>query len=382
MTTPEQGHTPRPAVTAVSFTVSGILRVLGVLAATFVLWRLMDLVMLVLVAFVVASAILPLALRLEKHGVPRVWTVAGVFGLILAGAVVLSILTAPAVGAQLQRLVTRAPDQVSRTSDWLAGKLSGLAGRPVRMPEVSGQIAQSLRTAAARALQITAGAANAIAALILIVVLAGFMVVDHRRFRAGVLRFAPPGTRDTAARQWDQVQECLGGYVAGMALLSAEKGVVLTAGLWLMGVPSALLLGLLAAVLNFIPYVGFWSVFLLAELLAFNADPMKAVWVFVLFLGHEWFKSGFLGPYLMGRTMKLHPAVVLVAIAAGAKLFGVLGTLVAVPLAGAVSVVVANRLPPLPDAEVPKRAPTDRPQSFPFRWLSWLRRDPGSRPSG
>jgi len=95
----EQGHTPRPEVITVNFTVSGIVRVLCVLAAAATFWRLMDLVMLVLIAFVVASAILPLALRLEKRVMPPVWTVNGVFVLVLAGVSVLSILTAPAIGA-------------------------------------------------------------------------------------------------------------------------------------------------------------------------------------------------------------------------------------------------------------------------------------------
>jgi len=334
-------------------------------------------VMLVIIAFIIASALLPLALSLERRGISRVWTVIAVFVLILAGVAFLGVLTAPTIGGQFERLAIRAPEQVGRTSDWLAGKLSGIAGRPIRMPEVSGQIAQGLSAAAARALQITAGAANAVASLILIVVLAGFMVIDQQRFRAGFLRFVPPGMQGSAARQWDQVQERVGGYMSGMALISLEKGVVLTGGLWLLGVPSSLLLGLLAAVLNFIPYVGFWSVFLLAELLAFNADLVKGVWVFVLFLGHEWFEHGFLGPYLVGRTMKLHPAVVLVAIVAGTELFGVLGTLVAVPLAAAASVVLMNLLPAPPDAAVPEGTQADRPHWWRLRWLG---RAPSSRP--
>ena len=344
----EQGPAPEPKVTTISFTAGGIVRILCVVAAAYILWRLVDLLMLVVIAFVVASAILPAALRLEKRGVPRVWTVTGIFGLIFAVLFVLSVLTAPAISVQLTRLAAHAPEQVSRATHWLTSKVSHFAGHPVQMPEVSGQIGQYLRTAAEHTLQITADAASAVAALILIVVLAGFMVVDHHRFRSGFLRFVPPDTRTIAARQWDQVQERMGGYVTGMALLSVEKGVVLTAALWLIGVPSSLLLGLLACVLNFVPYVGFWSVFLLAEMLAFNADPLKAVWVFILFIGHEWLKSGFLGPYLVGRTMKLHPAVVLVAIAAGAKLGGLLGTLIAVPVAAAVWVVVTNLLPALP----------------------------------
>ena len=374
---PKQGHMPGSEVNAVSITVGGTLRVLCVLAAAAVLWRLMDLVMLVIIAFIIASALLPLALFLERRGISRVWTVIAVFVLILAGVAFLGVLTAPTIGGQFERLAIRAPEQVGRTSDWLAGKLSGIAGRPIRMPEVSGQIAQGLSAAAARALQITAGAANAVASLILIVVLAGSMVIDHRRFRAGFLRFVPPGMQGSAARQWDQVQERVGGYMSGMALISLEKGVVLTGGLWLLGVPSSLLLGLLAAVLNFIPYVGFWPVFLLAELLAFNADLVKGVWVFVLFLGHEWFEHGFLGPYLVGRTMKLHPAVVLVAIVAGTELFGVLGTLVAVPLAAAVSVVLMNLLPAPPDAAVPEGTQADRPHWWRLRWLG---RAPSSRP--
>ena len=366
---PKQGHMPGTEVNAVSITVGGTLRVLCVLAAAAVLWRLMDLVMLVIIAFIIASALLPLALSLERRGISRVWTVIAVFVLILAGVAFLGVLTAPTIGGQFERLATRAPEQVNRASDWLTRRLSSLARHSVRMPEVSGQIAQYLRLAAERTLAITAGAAGAVAGLILVIVLAGFMVIDQQRFRAGFLRFVPPGMQGSAARQWDQVQERVGGYMSGMALISLEKGVVLTGGLWLLGVPSSLLLGLLAAVLNFIPYVGFWSVFLLAELLAFNADPMKAVWVLVLFLGHEWFKSGFLGPYLVGRTMKMHPAVVLVVIAAGAKLFGVLGALVAVPLAAAVSVVVADLLPAPPDAAPLEGVRAGRTHRWRLRWL-------------
>jgi predicted PurR-regulated permease PerM len=361
---PEQGHAPEPNVTTVSFTASGMVRILCVLVAAYVVWRLIDLLMLVIIAFVVASAILPIALRLEKRGVPRVWTVTGIFVLIFAGLSVLSVLTAPTISRQLTRLAAHAPEQVSQATSWLTSKLSRLTRHPVQMPEVSGQIGQYLRTVAEHTLQITAGATSAVAALILIIVLVVFMVIDHHRFRSGFLRFVPPGIRNVAAKQWDQVQERMGGYVTGMVLLSLEKGVVLTAALWLIGVPSSLLLGLLACVLNFVPYVGFWSVFLLAEMLAFNANPLKAVWVFVLFLGHEWFKSGFLGPYLVGRTTNLHPAVVLVAIAAGAKLAGLLGTLIAVPIAAAVWVVVTNLLPALPK-EVMGAAETHRPQTKP-----------------
>ena len=354
-TMPEPNLIPSSGTAPSSFPMSSILRVLCVLVAALVLWRLRNLVMLVLIAFIIASAILPLAIRLEKHGLPRVLTVIGVFVLILTGVTVLGALTAPAIGGQFERLAIRAPEQLNRASDWLARKGSSLAGRPVRMPEVSGQIAQYLRLAAERTIQITASAAGAVAGLILVVVLAGFMVIDQQRFRTGFLHFVPPNKKDSAARQWDQVQERMGSYVNGMALISLEKGIVLTIGLWLVGVPSALLLGLLACVLNFIPYAGFWSVFLLAELLAFNADPIKGLWVLGLFLGHEWFKSGFLGPYLVGRTMKLHPAIVLVAITAGTELFGVLGTLVAVPLVAAVSVILTNLLP-APMASAPSEA--------------------------
>ncbi len=341
----ERLHAPRPKAIAVSLTTSSVVRTLAVLAAALIAWRLLDLILLVFTAFVVASAILPLALALEKRGLRRVWTVVGVFALILIVVAVLSALTAPTISAQTQRLEVRAPAQLSRASDWLTGRLSHLAGHPVQTPDVSGQAAQYLRQAGAQAVHLTAQTAGAFGGLLLVIVLAGFLVVDQDRARAGFLHLLPPKVRETAGERWDRVQERLGGYVGGMALISVEKVFFFTLTLRLLGVPSALLLGLLAGLLNFVPYAGFWTVFVLAELLAFNADPIKGLWVLALFLGHEWFKSGLLGPFLIGRAVKLHPAVVLVAIAAGAKLFGVLGTLVAVPLAAAVSIVLTAPLP-------------------------------------
>lgn len=350
---------PRRA-TAVTFTLPALLRVLGVLALAVALWRLTELVLLVVTAAIVAAAIVPAARRLERHGVSRLWTVLGIFGALLAGLALLGALTAPVLGEQVSQLTTRAPEQVSRLNQWSAAKLSALVGHPVAAPDSGRSVQTFLTYAGGRALHLATGTAGAVGSLILVIVLAGFMVLDDRRFRAGFLRFIPPDARRFWAAQWDEVQERMGGYVAGMALISLEKGVVITLGLWLIGVPSAVLLGILAGVLNFIPYVGFWSVFVLAELLAFNAGATKGVWVFAFFMGHEWFKSGLLGPYLLGRTTKVHPAVVLVAIAAGAKLFGLIGTLVAAPVAAAASVVVGNLLPAPGDA-----APASTPRPAP-----------------
>lgn len=338
-------YTRREENTRVSFTTGGVVRVLALLVGVLALWYLRDLLLLVVTAFILASAMLPLANRLEKHGVARTWTVAGVLAVILVGVGSLTVLTAPILAEQLRQLTVHAPQQIGRASAWITAKSSSLTGRPVNTPDLSGEAGQYLRTAAERVVRLTAGAAGAVVALVMVAVLASFMVIDHQRFRAGFLRFVPATAHDLAAKQWDEVQERMGGYVAGMALISVEKAVVLSTALWLIGVPSAFLLGVLSGVLNFIPYFGFWSVFLLAELLAFNVSPMKGLWVFVVFMAHEWLKSGFIGPYLMGRTMKVHPATLLVAIAAGAKLFGVIGTLVAAPLAAAVAVIVTNLLP-------------------------------------
>ena len=117
-------------------------------------------------------------------------------------------------------------------------------------------------------------------------------------------------------------------------------GALSTLALWIIGVPFALVLGVLSGVLSFVPYVGFAVSLVPPVILALAEDPIKAVWVVVVFVLLQQVELDLIYPLLMRRAVSLHPAVVVFALFVSGLLFGLLGLVLAVPLAAASQVLV------------------------------------------
>jgi predicted PurR-regulated permease PerM len=127
----------------------------------------------------------------------------------------------------------------------------------------------------------------------------------------------------------------MGGYVRGQLLVSIAVGAFLAVGLTLIGVKYSLILGVLAGFLNLMPFVGSLLTASFSVLVAANQSLLTGALTLGLFGLEQWFESNLIVPQLLGKQVELHPVVVLFAILTGASLMGVLGALVAVPVASA-----------------------------------------------
>jgi predicted PurR-regulated permease PerM len=162
----------------------------------------------------------------------------------------------------------------------------------------------------------------------------------------------------------------MGAYVLGQIVASVCVGIVLGLGLWLLGVPYALLIGGLAAALNVIPFLGATLASVLGILTALNVSLPLAVSTALLFWGTNVVEGKILVPQLVGRTTGLHPLAVMLALLAGAKLGGLVGALVAVPfLAAGWEILGTLWLAPMNDAdgtvERPDRSSSAKPVAAP-----------------
>jgi len=171
---------------------------------------------------------------------------------------------------------------------------------------------------------------------------AGYIVVDRRRLGDGLLRFVPGPRRECVAEVSVDVLRRMGGYVRGQAIVSACVGVILTIGLSLVGFETALLIGVLAGALNFIPYLGSTVTFLLAVLLAINSSVFTIAGVVVVFVIEQMLEANILVPYFTGRQVELHPLAVLGALIVGANVAGILGALVAVPVTAGIDAILQD----------------------------------------
>jgi predicted PurR-regulated permease PerM len=142
----------------------------------------------------------------------------------------------------------------------------------------------------------------------------------------------------------NQIYRTVGGYVTGNLLISVIAGGLTTLVLIIMGVPFAVALGLLVGILDLIPLAGATIAAFIIGAVAFIHSIVAGIVVIVFFIVYQQIENHFLQPIVYSRTVQLSPLVVLISVLIGAEIAGILGALGAIPVAGAIQVVVVDWL--------------------------------------
>jgi predicted PurR-regulated permease PerM len=310
-------------------------RVLVAALAVWVLVETWQLWVLLFLALVVAAAILPAARWGDRYRIPRLVTVAGVY---LVGALVVSSLgrfLLPALVEEGSQFVAQLPGLIDRGRALLTELVAWGARWDIPLPDLS-EDGESLKRIGevllANTLLVTKGAIGAVVAFFLVLVVAAYVVIDAERVGRGLGALLPARHRARADEVTVRVLSVMGSYVRGQAVVSLSVGTVIAVGLALLGVPYALLIGGVAAVLNVVPFLGSPAAAVLGILAALNISPILAIWTALLFWGANLLEAKLFVPQLVGRATGLHPLAVMVGILVGVKLAGVIGALIAVPL--------------------------------------------------
>jgi len=150
----------------------------------------------------------------------------------------------------------------------------------------------------------------------------------------------PPGRREEIRGLMDRIGQAVGGFFRGQLLVALFVGVASSIGLWAIGLPFWLLVGMVAGVFNLVPLVGPFIGGGLAVVIALiSGQPLKAVWAAVVLLIVQQIDNHLISPNVMGRTVQLHPVVVMLALLVGASFAGLFGMLVIVPLVAVAKIV-------------------------------------------
>jgi predicted PurR-regulated permease PerM len=163
------------------------------------------------------------------------------------------------------------------------------------------------------------------------VFIAAYLLVDVRRFKAAFLSATPHAYRRDAKTLWEAFGYSLSRYLGGLALVLLIQGAISAVGLFLLGVPYALVLGAFVSVAAVIPYLGAWLSAVPAVIVALTVSPTTALLTALLFLGIQQLEGNFLTPKIQGDTLRVHPILVFLAVIIGGGLGGIFGVIVAVP---------------------------------------------------
>ncbi|WP_042690921.1 AI-2E family transporter [Azospirillum sp. B506] len=159
-------------------------------------------------------------------------------------------------------------------------------------------------------------------------------------YQRGVVLLVPPRGQKRACEVMDVAGDSLWKWLIGQLVAMAAVGTMIAVGLWLLGIPSALALGIVAGLLEFIPLVGPFLAAVPALLIGFAQSPQDALWVAGVYLVIQQVEGNLITPLLQKRVVDLPPVVTIGAIAAGGVLFGIMGMFLATPIAVVVLVMV------------------------------------------
>jgi predicted PurR-regulated permease PerM len=340
--------------------IKAAMTVIALLLGLWALWHTRLLIILTVLGVLLGIALKPAVDWLEKRrvrrGVGAPMVMLGAIGSVL----LLMLWSGPTLVTEFNQLRHQLPRAIDRVDAYFAqnegGVLDALLPRatPDTVHRAQGDtvVAQTASTRLWNALAGQAGAVRGVlfgwltstfavlAGMVYVLFLTVYFAIEPSVYRRGVLLLVPLETRDRAARVFDVVTQTLRRWLATQFIAMVVVGLVTTTMLLILGVKSAIPLGILAGVFEFIPNVGPMLSAIPGVLLAFAESPQQGLVVALAYWGIQFLENNLLIPYLMREELDLPPALTLIWQALMAIIFGLLGLFVAVPLLAATFVAI------------------------------------------
>ena len=322
------------------------------------LWLLNDILLPFVVGAVVAYFFDPVVARLQHAGLSRTWATTAVTIVAVLGAVAVAMAIVPPVFSEVQALIAKAPEYVVQVAQRLQPMIEPLRTR-LGLPSLSlqelqaelsqwaGQALGLLGAIASRVAQRGVAIINLLALLFLTPVVTFYLLRDWPKVLAAIDGALPLDHADTIRTLAHDSNAAVAGYVRGQALVCLSLGTIYGVGLSLVGLQFGFVIGLIAGLISFIPFVGTLVGATLSigmALAQFPPDWMGVVKVAAVFGIGYLLEGNVLSPKLVGDRVGLHPVWIMFALLAGGSLFGFVGVLIAVPVAAVIGVVMRHLL--------------------------------------
>jgi predicted PurR-regulated permease PerM len=327
------------------FAILGIVLAVGVVL--YVLWVARHVLSWLLIALFLALALNPAVEWVQRHGIKSRGLAAGITFLVALAAVGgLAALVVPSLVDQVDSFANKVPDYV-RDLTHGRGRFGFLETRYHIVERVKEALKNGgvgkLTVGAGAALTVTKSVLSAVVAMLTIVFMTFFMMLEGPAWMERIYGVLPDESRPRWRQVGHDIYRTVGGYVTGNLFISLIAGVSSGLLLWIVGVPYAVALGLVVALLDLIPLAGATIAAIVVVLVAIAASGVTAaIIVAVFFLVYQQLENHVIQPLVYGRTVQLSPLAVLVSVLIGAQIAGVLGALAAIPVAGAIQVLLVD----------------------------------------
>jgi len=328
----------------ISVSTSTIIKVVLIIGALFFLWLIRDILAIVFVAIILAALIDPLADWFEKHKIPRALSVILIYVFLFALVGLILFLLIPPIVEEFGQLATNFGGYWESVTAGLENfKIFTVdQGFSSSMEAGIQSISENVTSAVGTVFGTISGLIGGIVAMILVLVITFYMVVEEESARKAYRSLAPAKYQPYISQLTSRMKKKIGGWLRGEIILALIIGTLVFIALKILGVNYALLLAIFAGMAEFVPYLGPVLGAIPAVFIAFAESPIKALLVLAVFVLIQQLENHLIYPKVMQKAVGLNPVVSIIALLIGVKIGGVVGALLAIPVATVVNVFIQD----------------------------------------
>lgn len=332
---------PQPLVTRtqIELPVSTILKVLVTIALLLFLGEIWQILLLVFLGMLVAMVLARPVAWLETRGIPRGFAITAVLGTATTALALVLWFVTPGLVTQSRDFWEQLPGYIETALAWTANRWPDFYAQAVdwaqdqQLDLSAGNV--DVRGVLAQGIDVIASVAN----FVIVLIIAVYILADQGESLEGLYLWMPPQQARKVRRTFPAVARVVNGYVTGQMINSTLFAIFTLILLTVLDVPSAVFLALIAAIGDAIPQVGVFLATIPAVLLALTQSLETALIVLIAYTIYQQIENYVTSPRVFGQTLQLRPVVTLIAILIGGKLLGIVGVLLALPVAAAIPTV-------------------------------------------
>lgn len=322
--------------TTINISTSTIFRIILIVLGLVFLYAIRDILILLFFAIIVASAVDLPARRLDKLKIPRIISVLLIYLVCIGLLIGLLVLFIPSFAKELRDFSQEFPNyanQLYQKFQRLQDSSLKYQNIVTQIQKVLGSLGETLRQSAGNVLSKTLGIFGGLFSVAIVIVVSFYLAVQKGSIQDMLRGVTPKEHEAYVLRLWERAQKKMGQWLQGQLFLAIVVGVLVYIGLSLLNIRFALLLAIIAGILELVPYIGPVLSAIPAVILAFFQAPILALWVLILYIVVQQLENYLLVPVIMKKVVGLNPVVVIIALLIGGKLLGILGIILAVPAA-------------------------------------------------
>lgn len=328
----------------INITLGSLFKAVLVLILLYFFYLIKDIILLLFVSLILASAVDPLVDKLQSKKIPRGISVMFIYLILFSLLAFILITIVPPISQEIGDLAKNFPGYLERVSNSFTSlnDFSSKYGIGQNIGSGLDFINSNLQSATGGVLSTVSGFFGGVVSFFLVLVLTFYMVVEENAIKKLVWSIAPIEHQPYIMQLINRMQQKIGLWLRGQLILSLFIFLLVYVGLLILGVKYALVLALIAGLTEFVPYLGPMLGAIPAVFLALTQSPLLALFVAILYYVIQLTENNILVPKVMQKTVGLNPIISITVLLVGYQIAGIAGAILSIPVATAVSILLGD----------------------------------------